>query len=94
MGADAPDPDLGGQAMIIVIILGVVILMALLHIPLSALGVIGTIVGLWWLSVKIWPRKTCRRCQGSGVRQGPFSFVRTCHDCQGSGTIPRIGSGE
>lgn len=80
--------------MAIALLLGVVLLVVWLHLPVQAVVWLLVLAGAWWVSLKLWPEKTCRQCSGSGVRPGPFTMVRRCGPCRGRGTLPRIGSGQ
>lgn len=80
--------------MVILLVLAAVVVVVYFGLPAQALVWLLLAAGLWWVSLQLWPHKTCRQCGGSGVRSGPFSVVRRCASCSGTGMIPRIGSGE
>jgi hypothetical protein len=56
--------------------------------PLALLA-IGAV--LWWVSLRIWPAKLCKRCKGSGYRSGLIG-ARVCGKCGGGGLVKRVGA--
>lgn len=76
------------------LVLGAVVLAVYLGLPAQGAVLLLVLAGLWWVSLKVWPHKTCRACGGSGGRSGPLTMVRRCGQCGGSGTVPRVGGGD
>jgi len=47
----------------------------------------------YWVSLKVWPETSCKRCDGSGRNAGSNArrFGR-CKGCAGTGRKPRAGT--
>jgi len=64
--------------------------------PHEVLGLIGLGVLVatgYWVSLRVRPYVTCRRCRGTGkVRGFFFAWARNfCPKCDGYGVVPRLG---
>lgn len=47
----------------------------------------------YWIHLRLYPRKRCGLCSGSGKRPGSTSQrFGTCPRCEGKGELPRIGA--
>jgi len=78
----------------VLVIIGSITLIAVLGIPAEAAGVIvgiGVLIGIWYISLLVWPDKRCQSCNGQGSK-GPFSLRRRCSPCKGRGRVSRIGA--
>jgi hypothetical protein len=56
----------------------------------AGVGVLGGFF-TWWMTVQIWPRTPCRRCEGA-ARFPDWATTanwRPCPECQGRGWVPR-----
>ena len=57
-------------------------------------AIIGVLGGLatWWVSVQVWWRTVCRRCDGTPrIRDwSTRSNWRPCPECEGRGWVPRM----
>jgi DnaJ-class molecular chaperone len=61
-----------------------------------AAGITAAVLGVYWLSLKLYPYNTCGWCKGKGKKRpwwwpffGPF---RPCHHCSGKGRKQRWGA--
>jgi DnaJ-class molecular chaperone len=47
----------------------------------------------YWVSLKVWPETTCKRCSGGGRNAGSNAKrFGTCKRCAGTGRRQRLGS--
>lgn len=59
---------------------------------LTLLGLAGLVLAGYLISLRLWPIKTCGRCDGSGKVRSPSGRAwRTCKRCAGTGGRLRIG---
>ena len=69
-----------------------------LRLPLAMAGALLILAAIvlgasYWVSLKVWPETTCKRCSGGGRNAGSTSkrFGR-CKSCAGTGRKPRLGT--
>lgn len=59
---------------------------------LTVLVIASTALAGYWLSLRLWPIRTCGRCDGSGKTRSPSGrHWRPCKRCSGSGGRVRLG---
>jgi len=60
---------------------------------IAALAVLAVTAGIYYMSLRLWPYRPCRRCDGGGRNKGSNAkrFGR-CKRCDGSGRELRAGA--
>jgi hypothetical protein len=64
------------------------------HLVLGLIGLGALLAAGYWISLRVRPYVTCRRCHGAGkVRGFFFAWARDfCPKCGGYGIVPRLGT--
>jgi hypothetical protein len=64
------------------------------RLVLGLAAVCVVLAGGYWVSLRVRPHVTCRRCLGTGrVRGFFFAWARdVCRRCDGTGLVPRLGT--